>query len=622
MFFKKQIPIDIFLEIIAFLSNDRLWLFTLTDNVVIADSALNHLFGSVVLFDQRLEDYEKSVLQLFADSLDGVLVNFIDVKLLRLHLQVSKHFVLSFGRSFGKKRQLKILSSITSDMKSIKVFKLKNIYNLGSQTTNFNDFINGFLIQNSNTLQSFQISATDNCSEFSFIKKLPPSLNLEKFGLSFQEYEESDTSYQKSTFINDLVKKQIHLKLTHLNLLAINSEENSSTIFNQFDKFVEVKFLTFLNLSLNNLTSVPTLSYLVNLKKLVFQMNDIQKIENLNGLINLEILDLSKNQIQNIENLSSLINLRKLKLDQNEIKEIKNIDSLTKLKHLNLSLNELEKIKGLESLVALTYLDLSRNELVLIENLLNLKLLTYLNLESNQISDVSEISLLENIVYLNLSSNKIEEISDLFKLKNLRKLDLCSNEIKDTSKFNLFQNLQSLNLSMNKIDTFLVDLDTKLSTLKYLKLNSNNINAVQNIKELFDLESLELDGNKITEFSDEYASLKKLKNLSLSSNLIEKYKSNEIFESLKTLDLNHNLLKDFVIKNGCFPNIINLFLFSNNLEGIKFVDSVKECDFWLDLEILDLGNNSIKDLLWTKDIPASIRNKIDLSGNTVEAETC
>jgi internalin A len=118
-------------------------------------------------------------------------------------------------------------------------------------------------------------------------------------------------------------------------------------------------------------------------------------------------LDLSINQLVDIQPLAGLTNLKELRLDSNQIVDINPLAGLTNLTILYLHTNQIVDLKPLAGLTNLTALYLYSNQIVDVQPLSGLTNLTMLGLRSNQIVDVQSLAGLTNLTLLHISNNPI-----------------------------------------------------------------------------------------------------------------------------------------------------------------------------------------------------------------------
>lgn len=284
----------------------------------------------------------------------------------------------------------------------------------------------------------------------------------------------------------------------------------------------------------------------------------------------------------------------------------------------------------------------------ILANLVSLEILT-INYSKNLVELSS--SGLESLKWLQLRNNQVEHFnSPLFQHLNesLLILDLSSNSINDTGMRHLklvkTPKLRILNLDSNRLESFVSDWFSELTSLKKLILSSNSIAQLDLTNGLCNLDILDLKKNKIETLPASFASLKSLKSLDLSSNQISSIGDNSFnglinletlylnmlrtfnklenansfvgLSNLTKLELQHNNL--LFIEPGVFnalPNLLELNLCGNSLEldertfsALKNLKSLNLSYNWLaslkgiifaslsKLESLDLSMNEIEDL--------------------------
>jgi internalin A len=151
-----------------------------------------------------------------------------------------------------------------------------------------------------------------------------------------------------------------------------------------------------LQAAIRHLINKPTgYIYPSDLKALTLLVLTGQNISNLTGLeycINLSVLSLSNNQISDISPVASLPILRNLDLANNQISNIPPLTSMAKLSDLDLGNNQIIDISPLSYLTSLTKLDLANNQIIDISPLVankGISARTTILLESNPLSVTS-----------------------------------------------------------------------------------------------------------------------------------------------------------------------------------------------------------------------------------------
>ncbi len=260
-----------------------------------------------------------------------------------------------------------------------------------------------------------------------------------------------------------------------------------------------------------------------DLKRIIYLLKELKKMTLLNS---------SRNQLSDISVLKELKNLTQLDLSDNLISDISVLKELKKLTQLNLTWNQLSDISVLKELKNLTKLNLSGNQVSDISALKELKNLTVLHLSINGVSDISVLKELKKLAVLGLGRIKVRDVSPLKELKNLTELYLIDNQVSDISVLKELKNLNVLYLSDNQVSD--ISVLKELKKLAVLGLGRNKVRDVSPLKELKNLTKVNLTGNQISDISV----LKELKNiteLNLSWNQIKEL-SYEVFVNLDKIE--------------------------------------------------------------------------------------
>ena len=296
---------------------------------------------------------------------------------------------------------------------------------------------------------------------------------------------------------------------------ALNINHNNSTIWRDFDKFLEEPYFLYLFLEeMPEPFKIPLLSRLI-------AGNNINPNPTISKLLSSELKELN---ILHVMHKGKIIEIKELQLslsNQNieEITDIINLDKHKDLKYINLYFNQISEIKGLENLIKLEHLSLNSNKISHIKGLETLKNLIKLDLKNNLITEIKGIEKLQNLEYLNLPKNQISEIKGLDSLTNLKQLVLNFNQIIDINGLDKLNNLEILDLRHNKISE--IKNIKNLTKLKELYLSDNQITEIKELETLKNLEILDLSNNKITKVPETLALLPSLKTINLINCNIE-----------------------------------------------------------------------------------------------------
>ena len=233
----------------------------------------------------------------------------------------------------------------------------------------------------------------------------------------------------------------------------------------------ELKSLTELNLSGNQISDISTLKDLKSLIELNLNRNEISDVSPLLDLKSLTELNLNRNEISDVSPLIDIKSLTELNLSENKISDISSLKRLFGLKNLSIGSNEVKNIDALLDLKEIKTLCLSWNPIIDISPLKKLHNLEklfigrfiYYNLghgwsyrhsneKSNQITDYSVLKELKKLITLDLSNNGLIDCSIISELKEIVELFLTNNQISDISPLKDLKSLARLDLRFNPIE--------------------------------------------------------------------------------------------------------------------------------------------------------------------------
>uniref|UniRef100_A0A2S2NF12 Protein toll n=1 Tax=Schizaphis graminum TaxID=13262 RepID=A0A2S2NF12_SCHGA len=371
-------------------------------------------------------------------------------------------------------------------------------------------------------------------------------------------------------------------KLTvHTSNLEWGATKTMELAQGSLDRLTELQSL---DLSESNVHTVPADAFcaLKNIQQLNVSHNGIEDLTTLGfsgpdcpGGTDLKVLNLSWNNLQSVPArtaISAMKRLQTLTLQHNSITDIAadSLSTLTSLKVFNASYNKLEALP--ETLFAknrdLREVYLQNNGLYELPRGLfhRLEQMVIINLSNNKINQIDEgpfVGLLR-LVVLDLSRNGLTRIkSNVFKdLVFLQILDLSNNSISSIEENAFFPlyNLHTLNLAENRLHTVGPRLFNGLYVLSKLTINNNLLITIddQAFKNCSALKELDLSSNAIQQVPAALNELSFLKTLDLGENQISVFHNNSFknMELLTGLRLVDNFIGNLTI--GMFSNLPNL----------------------------------------------------------------
>ena len=221
--------------------------------------------------------------------------------------------------------------------------------------------------------------------------------------------------------------------------------------------------LTYLNFSINQLTSVPAeIGQLAALEQLYLSENQVTSLPaEMGQLTSLEWLSLSENRLTSLPaEIGQLTSLRELYLIGNRLTSLPaEIGQLTLLEQLGLGGNQLTTVPAeIGQLTALRELSLGGNRLT---------------------SVPAEIGQLTSLVKLNLYGNQLTRLpAEIGQLMSLAELWLYSNQLtRLPAEIGQLTSLRELNLGGNQLTTVPAEIG-QLAALQVLYLGNNQLTSV------------------------------------------------------------------------------------------------------------------------------------------------
>ncbi|XP_041464907.1 leucine-rich repeat-containing G-protein coupled receptor 5-like, partial [Lytechinus variegatus] len=331
------------------------------------------------------------------------------------------------------------------------------------------------------------------------------------------------------------------------------------------------------------------LTHLRKLRKLSFANNEITIVRTgaFRGLEKISFLDLSRNNLRSIpSDIRLLRSLNTLKLDENAIQRIyrDEFHPESKLEALSMAHNNLEILES--------------------DTFTNLQSLLYINLQNNSISNVSRsvFTVNEFLIEMDMSWNQLGfydpelHISDWFQLPalNLNRLSISHNMIQGFNKgaFDLLTELKKLEIQSNEISQLNHDVFQNLHSLEILLSSDNQISSlpVQLLKGSLDVHTVDFSNNFISDVpAGIFSTNEALETINFSGNDLSDI--DWVVHTSSTL--RELYLSDNVISS--LPDIT--FKFCVNMEILEMQNNAltefPKLMNMTNLETLDLTNNQI-----------------------------
>ncbi|XWS42553.1 hypothetical protein CRYUN_Cryun16bG0024200 [Craigia yunnanensis] len=432
-------------------------------------------------------------------------------------------------------------------------------------------------------------------------------------------------------FCNNLTA---HVNELHLGLLSSNPDVDAPVA--EWDAYVrsklggkinpsllDLKHLSFLDLSNNNFSGMQIPEFIASLKSLTYLNLSGANFEGeiphkLGNLSKLHCLDLGHNSLfeaKTLQWVSGLSSLQSLDLSEADLGKETDWQQVTNklpsLVELHLSRCKLNNDPSPISVnyTSLAVLDLSENMLSSVPTwIFSLRTLVSIDLSNNGVEGVipNGFQNLSSLKFLDISLNSFSSISIPSWLSNLNQLQflgLCSVGLQGdfSSAIANLSSVTHLDLSYNQLETIVPKCLESLCNLREMDLSYNRIeHEVSEIIEslskysLDRLESLNLAFNNLSgNLTDQISQFKNLAYLSLSGNSISGPIPFSIgkLSSLKVLDVSNNRLNSTLPQSlGQLGNLENLDVSNNMLEG-----NISEMHFssLTRLRILRASNNKL-----------------------------
>ena len=181
--------------------------------------------------------------------------------------------------------------------------------------------------------------------------------------------------------------------------------------------------------SFNNLTSLPSISTLMQLKYLYVNYNQLTQLPDLSNQTNLLELQATTNALTSLPPLSQLLNLNIIFLTNNNIKNLPDISTLVNLKSLIIGNNPFVSLPDFSPNNQLLELHVHQTNTSQIKGLTQLTKLTKLYCWGNSITDLSALSANTTLTGLYAFGNNISNLPTLTNKPNLNSIEISANNL-------------------------------------------------------------------------------------------------------------------------------------------------------------------------------------------------
>jgi Leucine-rich repeat (LRR) protein len=311
-----------------------------------------------------------------------------------------------------------------------------------------------FAKTNSNVISKINFELLPQLEELDLSDNLNINTNQLKYLINLKKLNLKNTNIDDCSFVSSLIRAEE---------IDVSNNKNYYSCIRYIRNYLNLKSLKISNISLKS-TIYEIGDFVYNLKALTSldaSLNNISTMNGINKITNLINLDLKFNMIVDINidknyefkfNFHKLSKLEFVNLNQSLAKNLINFELKfgNSLEHAILSANDLKIFpKFCEQFFTA--------ENTLIEFSCNLKILYF---DNNKLDRIKQINLiyLENLEYFNLDSNEISLVEDssFYNQKLLETLILSNNKLDLVNNtdvlFNTLTNIKLINLSSNYIE--------------------------------------------------------------------------------------------------------------------------------------------------------------------------
>jgi internalin A len=184
-----------------------------------------------------------------------------------------------------------------------------------------------------------------------------------------------------------------------------------------------------LRLRNNNLTSIPQLSSMRNLRRIYLSNNHITSIPNISALYQLIDLYIVNNNITELSSITGKTTLQYLTCSGNQITTLPDITALINLQSLIVSYNPISLLPDVSANVNLKVLDIRNTNIHSVPSLAALTNLTNFNCENTHFNDLSGLTSITTLVELTAQNNNLASLPNLSNKLSLATVNISNNNL-------------------------------------------------------------------------------------------------------------------------------------------------------------------------------------------------
>lgn len=208
-----------------------------------------------------------------------------------------------------------------------------------------------------------------------------------------------------------------------------------------------------LYVSNNQLTTLPDLSQNVKLTEIYVQNNQITSLPDINQLVDLRFFNASDNQLTSLPSLTGMTGMRHFRVGGNQLTSIPSISDMTILERLFVDRNSLTALPSFSGLTAMTHIYAGNNQISSIPSLSGLSALQVLDVRGNQLSALPALTDQTALTTLYAHNNQLTSLPSTAHLTNLDLLYLQENNLTEVPDVSSNTSLDTFYIYYNDLDS-------------------------------------------------------------------------------------------------------------------------------------------------------------------------